>query len=85
MTHQLPELPYAKDALAPHISAETIDFHYGKHHKTYVDILNKFLAGNPLEKEQAFILSHAAALSAGENNTRNRLMLKFWQRISFCS
>jgi Fe-Mn family superoxide dismutase len=51
MTHQLPELPYAKDALAPHISAETIDFHYGKHHKTYVDNLNKLLAGNQLEKE----------------------------------
>jgi Fe-Mn family superoxide dismutase len=51
MIHQLPELPYAKDALVPHISAETIEFHYGKHHKTYVDNLNKFLAGNPLEKE----------------------------------
>ena len=51
MTYQLPELPYAKDALAPNISAETIEFHYGKHHKTYVDNLNKFLAGNPLEKE----------------------------------
>jgi len=51
MIHQLPELPYAKDALAPHISAETIDFHYGKHHKAYVDNLNKFLAGNPLAEE----------------------------------
>ena len=51
MIHQLPELPYAKDALAPHVSAETIDFHYGKHHKTYVDNLNKFLAGNPLAEE----------------------------------
>lgn len=51
MIHLLPELPYAKDALAPHISAETIDFHYGKHHKTYVDNLNKFLVGNPLAEE----------------------------------
>ncbi len=51
MIHQLPELPYAKDALAPHISAETIDFHYGKHHKAYVDNLNKFLAGSPLAEE----------------------------------
>ena len=51
MTHQLPELPYAKDALAPHISAETIEFHYGKHHKTYVDNLNKFLADNLLAGE----------------------------------
>ena len=36
MEHQLPELPYAKDALAPHISAETLEYHYGKHHKAYV-------------------------------------------------
>jgi Fe-Mn family superoxide dismutase len=43
--HQLPALPYAKDALAPHISAETLDFHYGKHHQTYVTNLNKLIAG----------------------------------------
>jgi Fe-Mn family superoxide dismutase len=41
MTFALPELPYARDALAPHISAETIEFHYGKHHQTYVDNLNR--------------------------------------------
>ena len=40
MAIELPELPYAKDALAPHISAETIDFHYGAHHATYVKNLN---------------------------------------------
>ncbi len=40
----LPALPYAKDALAPVISAETIEFHYGKHHQTYVDNLNKLTA-----------------------------------------
>ncbi len=43
MEHKLPELPYAKDALAPHISAETMEYHYGKHHKTYVDTLNKLV------------------------------------------
>ncbi len=43
MEHKLPELPYAKDALAPHISAETLEYHYGKHHKTYVDTLNKLV------------------------------------------
>ena len=51
MVHQLPELPYPKDALAPHISAETIEFHYGRHHRAYVDNLNKLIAGSPLEKE----------------------------------
>ena len=40
MPFELPALPYAKDALAPHISEETLDFHYGKHHNTYVVNLN---------------------------------------------
>ena len=45
MEHKLPELPYAKTALAPHISAETLEYHYGKHHATYVANLNKLIAG----------------------------------------
>jgi Fe-Mn family superoxide dismutase len=45
----LPPLPYAKDALAPTISAETLDFHYGKHHQAYVDNLNKLVAGTENE------------------------------------
>ena len=48
MAIELPALPYAKDALAPHISAETLEFHYGKHHKTYVDNLNKLIEGTDL-------------------------------------
>jgi Fe-Mn family superoxide dismutase len=52
---ELPPLPYALDALAPVISSETLSFHYGKHHKAYVDNLNKLVAGTdlaetPLEK-----------------------------------
>jgi Fe-Mn family superoxide dismutase len=47
MAFTLPPLPWAKDALAPHISAETIDFHYGKHHQAYVTNLNKLLEGKP--------------------------------------
>ncbi len=49
MEHKLPELPYAKNALAPHISEETIDFHYGKHHNTYVTNLNNLVKGNEFE------------------------------------
>jgi superoxide dismutase, Fe-Mn family len=49
MAFTLPELPWAKDALAPTISAETIDYHYGKHHKAYVDNLNKFAPGTKYE------------------------------------
>ncbi|KPK56437.1 MAG: superoxide dismutase [Thiotrichales bacterium SG8_50] len=45
MEHKLPELPYAMDALAPHISAETLEYHYGKHHATYVANLNKLIGG----------------------------------------
>lgn len=45
MTISLPDLPYAKDALAPHISEETLDFHYGKHHATYVTKLNAAIEG----------------------------------------
>jgi superoxide dismutase, Fe-Mn family len=43
--HKLPELPYPRDALAPYISGETIDYHYGKHHATYVANLNKLVPG----------------------------------------
>lgn len=49
MAIELPALPYARDALAPHISAETIDFHYGKHHQTYVTNLNNQIAGTEFE------------------------------------
>ena len=49
MVHLLPELPYAKGALAPIISEETLNFHYGKHHQTYVNNLNKLIAGTEFE------------------------------------
>ena len=45
MTHQLQKLPYALDALEPHIDATTISIHYGKHHQTYADNLNKLVPG----------------------------------------
>jgi len=45
MPFQLPELPFAKSALEPHMSAETLDFHYGKHHKAYVTKTNELIAG----------------------------------------
>lgn len=49
MAFELPPLPYAKDALAPHISEETLEYHYGKHHKTYVDKLNGLVPGTEFE------------------------------------
>lgn len=49
MSIELPALPYAMDALAPHISQETLEFHYGKHHQTYVTKLNGLLPGSEFE------------------------------------
>jgi superoxide dismutase, Fe-Mn family len=48
MAFTLPDLPYAKDALAPHISSETLDFHHGKHHNAYVNNLNGLVDGTDL-------------------------------------
>jgi Fe-Mn family superoxide dismutase len=49
MAHELPALPYERDALAPVISAETLDYHYGKHHQTYVTNLNNLVPGTAYE------------------------------------
>ncbi|GLS26772.1 superoxide dismutase [Fe] [Marinibactrum halimedae] len=49
MSFELPELPYALNALEPHISQETLEYHYGKHHKTYVDKLNGLVPGTEFE------------------------------------
>ena len=63
MAVQLPNLPYAENALEPHYSAKTISFHYGKHHKAYVDNLNKLVAGTPLEGKS---LEEIVMASAGD-------------------
>ena len=49
MEHKLPELPYALDALAPHLSKETLEYHYGKHHQTYITNLNNQIKGTEFE------------------------------------
>jgi len=49
MAHELPKLPFAMDALAPVISKETLEYHYGKHHQAYVTNLNKLIAGTEFE------------------------------------
>ena len=51
MAFELPQLPYAYDALAPHISKETLEFHHDKHHAAYVNELNKLIKGTPQEKQ----------------------------------
>jgi len=64
MAHELPPLPYPKEALEPHIDAQTMEIHHGKHHATYVTNLNKALAGKPdLEsKSIAELISNLNAL-----------------------
>jgi len=49
MAFELPALPFAKDALQPHISSETLEFHHGKHHQTYVTKLNELVPGTEFE------------------------------------
>ena len=82
--HVLPSLPYAENALEPVISAKTIGFHYGKHHKGYVDNLNKLVAGTefvdlPLEK----IITQTAGKAdkaAIFNNAAQTWNHTFWSR-----
>ena len=61
MAFNLPSLPYAEDVLEPYYSAKTISFHYGKHHKAYVDNLNKLVAGTDLENKTLEEVIGAAA------------------------
>lgn len=53
MEHQLPQLPFAQDALAPAISKETIEYHYGKHHQAYVTNLNNLIKGYRIRKSRS--------------------------------
>lgn len=64
MSFQLPELPYAPEALEPVISAQTISFHYGKHHQTYVNNLNKLIVGTEFENAslEAIIMKASGGL-----------------------
>ncbi len=60
MAYELPELPYAQNALEPHISAETLEYHHGKHHAAYVTNLNKLVSGTEFEgKELEEIITSA--------------------------
>jgi Fe-Mn family superoxide dismutase len=68
MPFKLPPLPYAADALAPHVSAETFEFHHGKHHKTYVDKLNELTDGACDESDLERVILDAEPRSELFNN-----------------
>lgn len=68
---KLPPLPYAEDALVPHISAQTISLHYGKHHKGYVDKANKAIEGTPLDGLELVPLIRKLASDAAKKSLFN--------------
>jgi len=66
MTLSLPELPYAYDALEPHISKRTLEFHHGKHHNAYVKKTNELIKGTPHEKAALEDIVRASAKEGGK-------------------
>jgi Fe-Mn family superoxide dismutase len=84
MTFELPSLPYASDALAPYMSAETLDFHHGKHHQTYVTNLNNLVKDSDMQEaslEDIVIKSSKDASMAGIFNNAGQHWnhILFWQ------
>ncbi len=83
MEHVLPQLPYAKDALAPHISAETLEFHYGKHHNAYVTNLNNLIKGTEYESlDLEAIIKKAPAGGVFNNSAQVWNHTFFWNSMS---
>jgi superoxide dismutase, Fe-Mn family len=82
MAFELPELPYAKDALQPYMSAETLEFHHDKHHQAYVTNGNKLLEGSGLEgKSLEDIVKESFGKNAGlfNNAGQHYNHVHFWQ------
>ena len=86
MPFTLPELPYAKDALAPHMSAETFDYHHGKHHKAYIDKTNGMLAEKGLEDASLVEVIKAAKEKGDKGLFNNSAQIWnhsfFWQCLA---
>ena len=84
MSFELPSLPYANDALAPYMSSETLDFHHGKHHQTYVTNLNNLLKDHELQSsslEDIVVKTSKDASMAGIFNNAGQHWnhILFWQ------
>ena len=80
MPFQLPSLPFARDALQPVMSAETLDFHYGKHHKAYVDKVNAMLADKPEDMRLVEVVRSAAE---GEDSGLFNNAAQIWNHTFF--
>jgi Fe-Mn family superoxide dismutase len=83
MEHQLPQLPFAIDALAPHMSQETLEYHYGKHHQAYVTNLNNLIKGTEYEAlELEAIISKAPAGGIYNNSAQVWNHSFFWNCLT---
>jgi superoxide dismutase, Fe-Mn family len=81
MEHTLPALPYARNALAPHISEETLDFHYGKHHQTYVTNLNNLIKGTEFENADLESIIKKSAAGIYNNSAQIWNHTFFWSSM----
>jgi superoxide dismutase, Fe-Mn family len=82
MTILLPALPYARDALAPHISAETVDFHYGKHHQGYVTNLNALIKGTEHENAKLADIIRGSSGAVFNNAAQTWNHTFYWEGLS---
>ena len=82
MSFTLPDLPYPKNALEPHISEETLEYHYGKHHKTYVDKLNAAVDGKPEADKSLEELIKTASGGVFNNAAQIWNHTFFWNSLS---
>lgn len=85
MTFELPPLPYEKKALSPHISAETLEFHHGKHHAAYVNNLNNLIPNTPFEGlklEQVIVQSNQKNLPVFNNAAQIWNHTFYWHSLS---
>ena len=81
MVHELPALPYAMDALAPHISKETFEFHYGKHHQAYVTNLNNLIKGTEFENASLEDIIKKASAGIFNNSAQVWNHTFFWHSM----
>ncbi|MFT6645635.1 MAG: Fe-Mn family superoxide dismutase [Patiriisocius sp.] len=82
MSIELPDLPFAQDALEPHISAETLSFHHGKHHASYVDKLNKAIEGTELQDKSLVEIIRAADGGTFNNAAQIWNHTFYWNSLS---
>lgn len=82
MEHTLPTLPYAIDALVPHISKETLEFHYGKHHQTYVTNLNNLIKGTEFDAMSLEDIVHKSSGGMFNNAAQIWNHTFYWNSLS---